>query len=69
MPIYLYECKSCFNRFEKIVTMNNLLNLDDLMCEVCESSEIERIIGKSNFRLKGDGWYKDGYGGNTGDDT
>lgn len=56
MPIFNYECKNCNNEFEELVFNNEEVN-----CPNCNSKNVKRIMSLSNFHLKGDGWYKDGY--------
>lgn len=58
MPIYEYECKSCKTRFEKLMGIRD----PQPDCPECGSSESRRLISRSSFVLKGDGWYKDHYG-------
>lgn len=57
MPLYDYECPKCKSRIEKLQNIN-----DDtlIICSVC-GTEMKRQIGVTSFRLKGGGWYKDGY--------
>ena len=66
MPLYEYFCKTCSEYSEKIV---GIYNETPIKCDNC-NKKIERVeISKSNFHLKGGGWYKDGYGGNSNDAT
>ena len=60
MPIYNYSCKDCLAEFQKIVSIKER-DKTDWCCPECGCVEITRIIGLSNFSLKGKGWYKDGY--------
>jgi putative FmdB family regulatory protein len=59
MPIYVYECKHCEAEVEL------LQRLDDpppSFCERCQSrGKMVKVLGVSNFQLKGSGWAKDGY--------
>ena len=57
MPLYDYECPKCKSRIEKLQNIN-----DDtlIVCSIC-NTEMKRQIGVTSFRLKGGGWYKDGY--------
>lgn len=59
MPTYEYACDTCSKEYEieqKIV---------DPPIEKCETEKCEgtpkRVISRSNFALKGSGWFKDGY--------
>jgi len=33
----------------------------EVLCENCSSNLTNKLISKSSFTLKGNGWYKDGY--------
>ena len=59
MPIYEYKCKECDKIYEV------MQGFEDEPLEKCEKCGglLEKILSKSNFQLKGDGWYKDGYNG------
>ena len=68
MPLYEYQCEQCGHKFEKIVKFSS----PDPLCTVALPTETEgilercdgktkKLISKSNFQLKGEGWYKDGY--------
>jgi len=56
MPIYEYECKHC----NKIWTRLAKFDDDFIACPKCLNI-CWKIISKSNFHLKGDGWAKDSY--------
>jgi putative FmdB family regulatory protein len=55
MPIFEYHCPKCGANFEKIVRSSDA----QVPCPC--GHELKRQIGKSNFQLKGTGWFKDGY--------
>lgn len=57
MPIYEYECEKCKNIFEKYQHFD-----DDILtkCKHC-GGDLRKIISKSNFVLKGTGWYATDY--------
>ena len=57
MPVYEYRCKDCGKEFEYQQRMS-----DDpkTVCESCEG-QLERLISRTSFHLKGGGWYKDLY--------
>lgn len=57
MPIYEYQCTYCALRFEKLMK----LNADNPKCEDC-ASDTKKSVSRGSFILKGDGWYRDGYG-------
>ena len=65
MPIYKYKCSTCIIEFEKIMSMrmaeatrNRLVGIE---CPTCGCSDVTPMISRTNFSLKGKGWYKDGY--------
>ncbi|MFH1637932.1 MAG: zinc ribbon domain-containing protein [Candidatus Woesearchaeota archaeon] len=59
MPIYTYLCTNskCGEKYEILV-----LKKEDepSSCKKC-GSKLEKIISKTNFKLNGSGWYRDGY--------
>ena len=57
MPIYVYECSSCGERFEY---MQSIHDPPKSVCEKCEG-KLEKVIVPTAFLLKGGGWYKDLY--------
>jgi putative FmdB family regulatory protein len=57
MPVYEYECKACHRTFEYQQRMSDP---DKTECEAC-GGELERLISRTAFQLKGGGWYKDLY--------
>lgn len=64
MPIYEYECPDCKTQIEIL-----LKGFDEIkpLCKHClaqnkKQIEMKRIISKTNFQLRGNGWYKDHYG-------
>ena len=55
MPIFEYECP------EGTVTERmNRRDTEEITCPVC-GRKARRIISISTFKLKGGGWYADGY--------
>jgi putative FmdB family regulatory protein len=42
MPIYEYKCNACGEEFEKLVFSS--LASDDVKCEKCGSTEVERKV-------------------------
>jgi len=62
MPIYKYRCTKCEKIFEKItLSTRPEACKEEVVCVYCFSVEIEKVIGKTSFSLKGKGWYKDSY--------
>ncbi len=57
MPIYVYECASCGERFEYT---QSLSEPPKTVCETC-GGKLDKIIAPTAFHLKGGGWYKDLY--------
>jgi putative FmdB family regulatory protein len=55
MPIYEYECESCGQVLESIVSFS----ITEITCDC--GGTAKKIVSKSNFTLKGKGWAKDGY--------
>ena len=56
MPMYEYVCKECKTEKEELQNYNDPAP----KCEKCKK-EMKRIISRTDFHLKGSGWYKDGY--------
>lgn len=57
MPLYEYYCEVC----NKIYEITKSITDDQVeYCRNC-SREMERLISRSNFVLKGGGWASDGY--------
>lgn len=59
MPLYEYECAKG-HHFEEI---QKFADPPISQCPMC-SSKAKRLLSKSNFALKGDGWHRDGYAKN-----
>jgi putative FmdB family regulatory protein len=57
MPIYEYQCKDCGGEFEY---QQRMADASKTVCESC-GGQLERLISRSSFLLKGSGWYKDLY--------
>jgi putative FmdB family regulatory protein len=57
VPIYVYECEQCGERFEY---HQSLSEPPKTVCEKC-AGKLEKIIAPTAFHLKGGGWYKDLY--------
>lgn len=64
MPTYDYECENCNATLEKEHSINDAPHKK---CIVCGKDSLKRIISRSTFILKGNGWYKDGYTSSKGD--
>lgn len=66
MPIYEYRCSGCEDTFEQLQQMSDP---DPEECPGCGSSEVERLVSRSSFHLKGGGWFEDGYASSGGEQT
>ena len=63
MPKYEYACGQCGAELE----IEQRISEDALTtCPKCNAESLERLISRSNFALKGGGWYADGYGNGSG---
>lgn len=58
MPLYEYRCRSCGHVFEVIQKFSDR---PLRKCREC-SGRLEKLVSRSNFMLKGGGWYSDDYG-------
>jgi len=57
MPVYEYECSDCHKIFE---VQQKLSEAPLSVCPECDGS-VKKLMSMSSFRLKGGGWYADGY--------
>ncbi len=62
MPIYEYRCLDCDHEFER------MQKFSDPPLETCPSCEgtVQKLISRSTFHLKGDGWYVTDYARKSG---
>lgn len=59
MPIYEYKCQKCGHALE---VMAKVSDPAPAKCERCGAeSTMERLVSRTNFQLKGGGWYSDLY--------
>lgn len=57
MPVYEYECLQC----SKVIEVQQRISDEPLSsCPEC-GQEVKKLISRSSFHLKGNGWYADGY--------
>jgi putative FmdB family regulatory protein len=61
MPTYEYRCNACHREFEYQQRMSDP---DLVKCEACGADQLEKLISRTAFQLKGGGWYKDLYSSN-----
>ncbi|RKZ10953.1 zinc ribbon domain-containing protein [bacterium] len=58
MPTYDYVCESCSHEFEVVQKISD----EPLkFCPDCQASTLRKKLTNGNFKLKGKGWFKDGY--------
>ncbi|HSO09713.1 MAG TPA: zinc ribbon domain-containing protein, partial [Desulfoprunum sp.] len=65
MPVYEYECSDCHKIFE---VQQKLSDAPLSVCPECDGS-VKKLMSMSSFRLKGGGWYADGYSSSSGGAT
>jgi len=65
VPIYLYECQQCGNEVEKILSFSESEKHLQTECPRCSSKSYKKRVNNTSFKLKGKGWYRDGYRGKT----
>lgn len=54
MPLYEYRCNACEHTLEALQKFSD----DPLKeCPECHKPNLERLVSKTAFQLKGDGWY------------
>ena len=59
MPQYEYACQNCGTE----LVHDQKMSEDPLKtCPNCGKDELERLVSRTSFSLKGSGWYSDGYG-------
>lgn len=60
MPIYEYRCAACAHQFER------MQKFSDPPVETCPqcTGQVQKLISRSAFHLKGSGWYVTDYGRN-----
>lgn len=56
MPIYEFECGQCGEMFETVQAYEA-----SVRCPKCGSGDVSRLISRTTFQLRGEGWSKDGY--------
>jgi Zn finger protein HypA/HybF involved in hydrogenase expression len=63
MPIYKYKCMECEHSVELVQSMKEgeEYQATHTTCEKCNSPEWKRVIGGTAFKLRGYGWFRDGY--------
>lgn len=59
MALYEYKCPKCKNTIELQQKIDN--RISPICCNEGCDVEMDLLISKSSFSLKGGGWFKDGY--------
>jgi len=54
MPIYEFVCRNCNNEFEQILPFSAQSTPH---CTSCNSTQVERRVGRPAIHFKGSGWY------------
>ena len=58
MPIYEFKCLDCERVFEKLLKVTDPQPSE---CDVC-AGRVEKLISRTGFQFKGEGWYVTDYG-------
>jgi putative FmdB family regulatory protein len=66
MPVYEYECGACGHQFEQT---QRITEPPIKTCPECQKDEVQRLISRTSFHLKGGGWYSDLYASSKGKDA
>ena len=63
MPIYEYECKKCGTVFEfmQSISADPLKTCMGIGCNEKDNGKVQRLVSRTGFVLKGDGWYTSDY--------
>lgn len=56
MPLFDFVCPTCGEKKELLVKQPAV----EVCCETCHTP-MQKQVAKSNFELKGSGWFRDGY--------
>lgn len=57
MPLYEYRCNKCKKSFEVLQKINAEPMTNCLYCQ----GDVEKLVSRSSFQLKGNGWYRTDY--------
>ena len=55
MPLYEFECRSCGHISELMMKISDPVPTS---CQKCQKGPLQKMISKTNFVLKGQGWYE-----------
>ena len=56
MPIFDYVCENC--RHEILDVFQKFDEPTLIYCPQCGEETLKKQLGRANFQLKGDGWYR-----------
>jgi putative FmdB family regulatory protein len=62
MPFYEYRCGACGHEFEAMQKMSDAPLTD---CPSCSEGELVKLVSAAGFQLKGSGWYKTDFKGDS----
>lgn len=62
MPMYEYVCAACGAHFE---VLQKMTDKSLTQCTRCNADHLEKLVSRSGFRLKGEGWYETDFKGGT----
>jgi putative FmdB family regulatory protein len=63
MPMYEYRCPKCGAEFEKLLRVSERDEPQPCSNKECDVKEVNKMISRTSFSLKGGGWASDGYSG------
>lgn len=63
MPIYRYRCEACGHIDEVLAKISDP---PPEACSVCGEGPMVKAVSRTSFKLKGGGWYAEGYGASGG---
>ena len=55
MPLYEFECKNCGGIIEKLMKVSDP---NPEVCDLCNGGPLVKLMSRTNFVLKGQGWYE-----------
>jgi putative FmdB family regulatory protein len=55
MPLYEFSCKQCGSISEHLMSISSE---NPSSCEKCQGGPLVKLLSRSNFALKGSGWYE-----------
>ncbi len=60
MPIYEYQCTNCG---EIVEAFQKISDQPLTLCSACKNHSLIKLVSRSGFRLKGEGWYETDFKG------